>query len=244
MPTSTSAPISAVGPSPKRFYKSAAIEPEGDGFVLALDGRRARTPGRAPLSLPTRPLADAIAAEWNAQGATIEPRSMPLTKIANSAIDGVAPDPEAVAADLARYGGSDLIVYRAGEPEKLVEMQSTAWDPVVLWAKSRLGARLVLRQGLTFVDQPPESLDRIGAAIRARSPFRLAALHVMTTLTGSVLVPLMHTAGDLDAEAAWHAAHVDEHFQESRWGQDHEAMERRAFRRAEFDAASRFHRLA
>lgn len=244
MPNAFPQPPSSPASGPKRFYKQARIEPGEGGFVLALDGRRARTPARAPLALPTRALGEAVAAEWDAQGDTVQPASMPLTKLANSAIDGVAPDPEAVAADLVRYAGSDLIVYRAAEPERLVEMQGAAWDPVLAWAKARFGARFVLREGLMFVEQPPESLERIGAAIRGEPPFRLAALHVMTTLTGSVLIPLMHAAGDLEAEAAWRAAHVDEIFQESRWGEDYEAMQRRAARQKEFEAASRFFALA
>ncbi len=229
---------------PKRFYKVADVEPGEGGFVLHLDGRPARTPGRQPLAVPTRALGEAVAAEWAAQGDTIDPRSMPLTKLANSAIDGVATNPEAVASDLVRYAGSDLVVYRAGEPEQLVAMQSAAWDPVVLWARERLGARFNLREGLTFVEQPPEIAARIADAIGREPPFRLAALHVMTTLTGSALIPLMHAAGSLDAEAAWRAAHVDELFQESRWGEDHDAMVRRASRKVEFAASSRFYSLA
>ena len=227
-----------------RFFTQASVEQEGDVFALALDGRRARTPGKTPLAFPTRALGEAVAAEWNAQGAAIDPRSMPLTKLANSAIDGVAADPAAVAADLVRYAGSDLVVYRAGEPDRLVALQAGAWDPVLAWARGRLGARFSLREGLMYLEQPPEAVAAVAAAIANESPFRLAALHVMTTLTGSVLIALMHAAGDLDAEAAWHASHVDELYQEGRWGEDAEAAERRAARRAEFDAASRFHALS
>ena len=229
----------------KRFYEAVVVAPSGEGFAILLDGRGTRTPGRAPLLLPTRELADAVADEWRDQGERIVPATMPLTRLANTAIDGVAPEMEAVRADIARYAGSDLVMYRAADPERLVAAQSAAWDPVLAWARERFGARFVLSEGVIFVDQPPESLARIGAALEAvRSPFGLAALHVTTTLTGSVLVALMHAAGALDAEAAWRAAHVDELHQETQWGQDLEALRRREAREAEFRAASRLHALA
>lgn len=224
---------------PKRFYKEAAAAQGPNGFVLTLDGRAARTPGKAPLALPTQALGDAVAAEWSAQGETIDPATMPLTRIANSAIDGVAREMEAVRAELLRYAGSDLVMYRAGGPEGLVQAQADAWDPVLTWAHKTLGARFVLSQGVTFVEQPETSLVRIGAVLeRETSPFRLAALHVMTTLSGSVLLALMHAAGAIDAALAWRAAHADELFQESRWGVDAEAAERRVRRETEFQAAA------
>ncbi|TDR94334.1 ATP12 family chaperone protein [Enterovirga rhinocerotis] len=230
--------------APKRFYTAAEIAAGPDGFVLTLDGRPARTPGRVPLALPTRALGEAVAAEWAAQGERILPATMPLTRLANTAIDGVARELAAVRADLARYAGSDLVAYRAADPEPLVAAQSAAWDPVLEWARTDLGARFVLSQGVTYVDQPELSLARIREALeRHDSPFAVAALHVMTTLTGSVLIALMHGAGRLGREEAWRAAHVDELFQESRWGLDSEAAERRALREAEFTAASTVLRL-
>lgn len=230
---------------PKRFYREAALAEAEGGFVLTLDGRPARTPARKPLALPTRPFGEAVAAEWNAQGETIDPTTMPLTRFANTAIDGVAREAEAVRAELARYAGSDLTMYRAGDPEGLVAAQAAAWDPILDWAHRDLGARFLLSQGVTFVAQPEPSLARIRAALDAEtSAFRLAALHVLTTLSGSVLVALMHAAGALDTEAAWQAGHVDELFQESRWGQDAEAAERRARREAEFRTAARVLALA
>lgn len=230
---------------PKRFYKEAAATPGPDGFVLTLDGRPARTPGKAPLALPAQALGDAVAAEWAAQGETIDPASMPLTRIANSAIDGVAREMEAVRAELLRYAGSDLVMYRADGPEGLVQAQADAWDPVLTWAHEAFGARFVLSQGVTFVEQPETSLARIGAVLeRETSPFRLAALHVMTTLSGSVLLALMQAAGAIDAASAWRAAHADEIFQESRWGIDAEAAERRVRRETEFQAAARLLELS
>lgn len=230
---------------PKRFYKNATVEEREGAFHLLLDGRPARTPARHAVAVPTRALGDALAAEWRGQAEDIDPRAMPLTRIVNSAIDGVAPRHAEVVDDLARYAGSDLICYRAGEPERLVAEQSAAWDPILDWARARLGAQFILSQGVVHVTQPDAAL----AAIRARleepfSPFALAALHVMTTLSGSVLIALAHAAGVLDLDQAWSAAHVDERFQESLWGEDEEAMKRRDAREADFRAASTVHRLA
>jgi chaperone required for assembly of F1-ATPase len=230
---------------PKRFYEQAGVEERDGSFVLALDGRPARTPARQPLALPTRALGEALAEEWQAQGDVIDPAVMPLTRLANSAIDGVASNPAGVVEDLAKYARSDLTFYRAAEPDRLVAEQAAAWGPILAWAYEALGARFILSEGVMFVAQPEASI----AAIRARleeitSPFRLAALHVMTTLTGSVLIALAHALGCLSAEEAWAAAHVDEHFQERVWGEDEEAMQRRARRKADFLAASRFYALS
>jgi len=225
---------------PKRFYERAEIEEREEGLVLTLDGRMARTPGRRALALPNRALGDAIAQEWQAQVAVINPALMPLTRIANSAIDGVAEQAEAVADEIVKYAGSDLLCYRAGEPERLVAAQSEHWDPVLAFARERYGARFLLSEGIVFVDQSEEAL----AAVRVRvaqeaNSFRLAALNVMTTLTGSALIALATTDGALSADAAWHAAHVDEIVQESIWGEDTDALRRRAVRKLDFDAAVR-----
>jgi chaperone required for assembly of F1-ATPase len=230
---------------PKRFYTRAEAQPGEGGYVLALDGRPARTPGRMPLTLPSQPLADAVAAEWNAQVETIDPATMPLTKLANTAIDGVAERMGEVRDEIVRYAGSDLTYYRAAEPTALVAAQAAAWDPIVAWAREELGARLVLSEGVMFVEQSPAAQDRLRAAVEAEtSPFRLAALHVLTTLSGSALLALMHAAGRLGADEAWAAAHVDEFHQERLWGADAEALDRRARREAEFRSASRLLALA
>jgi chaperone required for assembly of F1-ATPase len=232
-------------PLPKRFYETASVEERDGAHHLLLDGRAARTPARNPLAVPTRALAEVLAAEWQGQGAEIDPAAMPLTRIVNSAIDGVAREREAVIADLAKYAGSDLVCYRAGEPETLVAAQGRAWDPVLAWARGELGARFVLSEGVMHVAQPEAAV----AAVRARletvgSPLRLAALHVMTTITGSVLIALAQAAGVLDAREAFAAAHVDERHQESRWGEDEEALRRRAAREAEFLTAATVYALA
>lgn len=230
---------------PRRFYREARVEPRDGAFVLTLDGRPARTPGRQALALATTALGEAVAAEWQAQGDEVDPATMPLTRLANSAIDGVAPNMAAVTEDLLKYAGSDLTCYRAGEPERLAAEQGSAWDPILAWARDALGARFVLGEGVMFVGQPEPALAAVQASlVRVTSPFALAALHVMTTLTGSVLIALAHAAGRLSAEEAWAAAHVDERFQESVWGEDEEALKRRALRRADFMAASRLYALA
>ena len=226
-------------PLPRRFYETAGVTERDGAFELVLDGRPARTPAKNPVAVPTRALGEALAAEWQRQGAVIDPRAMPLTRIVNSAIDGVAPRRAAVAADIARYAGSDLVCYWAGEPERLVTEQARAFDPILAWAREALGAQFVLSEGVVHVAQPEAALAAVRARVEAiGSPFRLAALHVMTTLTGSVLIALAHTEGAIDAGEAWAAAHVDERFQESRWGEDDEAMRRRAAREAEFRAAA------
>lgn len=230
---------------PKRFYEMAALAEEADGFVLTLDGRPARSPGKNPLRLPSRAAGEAVAAEWMAQGEHIDPAIMPMTRIANSAIDGVAVQMDAVREEIAKYAASDLVCYRADEPEKLVAAQSAAWDPVLAHFREVHGARFALAAGVMFVEQPPEALERVARIVDGHDcPFRVAALHVMTTLTGSALISLAASAGVLSGEAAWDAAHVDEIVQEGFWGTDEEALARRARRQGDFDAALALYRLA
>ncbi|QRM31905.1 ATPase [Microvirga sp. VF16] len=230
---------------PKRFYKDADVEERDGQFLLTLDGRTAKTPGKQTLAVPSRGLAEALAAEWQGQGDEIDPSTMPITRIVNSAIDGVTPRQAEVVDDLVRYAGSDLVYYRAGEPERLAKAQDEAWRPVLDWAKDAHGARFTLGEGVMHVTQPEEAIAAIRRAIEQnRSPFALAALHVMTTLSGSVLIALAHAAQQMDADQAWAAAHVDELYQEGVWGEDHEAMERRRRREADFKAASKVYRLS
>ncbi|MGU3664349.1 ATP12 family chaperone protein [Methylobacterium sp. A49B] len=229
---------------PRRFYTEAGFAEDPDGFRLTLDGRPANTPARNPLRLPNRVLAQAVAAEWTAQDAAIDPARMPLTRLANTAIDGVAPRHAAVVADLCAYAGTDLVAYRAGDPERLVAAQAAAWDPVLAWARDELGARVILSQGVMHVEQPPDTVRALSEAVAAvTDPFALAGLHTLTTLSGSLLIALAVLRGRLTPAEAWAAAHVDETYQAEVWGRDAEAEARLAARRAEFDAAAAFVRV-
>ncbi|MGE5259514.1 MAG: ATP12 family chaperone protein [Actinomycetota bacterium] len=225
---------------PKRFYKAVAIkDEEGGGASLLLDGKPVRTPGKASLTLPARTLAEAVAAEWRGQGERIDPLTMPLTRLANSAIDGVKGREEAVIDDIARLAASDLLCYRADGPKALVEAQSAHWDKVLAFARDELKAPLVLSQGIVHVAQPEASLARIRGEFAGLDPFALAALHVMTALTGSALLALAVLRGKLTPEEAWAAAHVDEDFQISQWGEDAEAKARRENRFRDFAASAK-----
>lgn len=224
---------------PKRFYASVAVPEEQGSFVLRLDGKRAMTPGKRPVAIARRDLAEAIAAEWRAQGELIDPTSMPVTRLANSAIDGVAGRKAEVRAPIHGYAGSDLLYYRAGEPDELVERQRRSWDPIIAWAEKRFGVRFMLAEGVMHVDQPQPTLAAVGAVIDSYDePFRLAGLSLATTLTGSALIALGLGEGALDVHSAWTAAHVDEDWNIEKWGQDSEAMRRRAHRFADFQAAA------
>lgn len=226
------------------LLQSPALQPPSGGegtaaFHILLDGKPIRTPAKKPLAVPTRALAEAIAGEWEAQGERIEPASMPLTRLANSTIDGVMGREREVRADICKFAGSDLVCYRAEGPQELVERQCAAWDPVLAWGKAALGARFEIAEGVMPVGQPDAALASVARVLEGHNAFALAALHVMTTLTGSVLLSLAHVHGVLSAEEAWAAAHVDEDWQIGKWGEDAEAKARRARRWADMQAASR-----
>ena len=224
----------------KRFYRTAGVGEVEGGFALLLDGRRALTPARKPLILPSRALAEAIAAEWAGQGERIDPASMPLTRLANSALDGVAAAMEATRAEVAGYAGSDSLCYRAEAPAALAAAETEAFDPVLAWAEQALGAKFLLAAGVVHVHQPARALQAVRAALRSvEDPFALAALQVMTNLAGSVLIALAVARRRLSAEEAWRIAHVGEDFQIAQWGEDEEAKARRAARWREFEAAGR-----
>ena len=228
----------------KRFYREVAIESAGgEGVALLLDGKPVRTPGKARLVLPARALAEAVAEEWRAQEERIDPLTMPLTKLANSAIDGVSGREQAVIDDIMAHAGADLLCYRARGPRGLAESQQSHWDPVLAWAKAALGAPLVLGQGIVHVAQPEPSLDRLKQTLAGRDAFSLAALHVMTSLTGSAVLALAVALGRMTQEEAWAAAHVDEDWQIGQWGEDAEAAPRRKNRWLEMQAAARMLRL-
>jgi chaperone required for assembly of F1-ATPase len=229
---------------PKRFYKDVSVADEGGRFGLLLDGKPVRTPGRAPLAVPGKKLADAIAEEWRAQSAHIDPKTMPLTKLANTAIDGVAGKRDGVIDDILAHARADLLCYRADGPEGLVARQTKLWDPVLAWTKQALDAPLSLSQGIVHVAQPDASIAALRQEIAKLDDFGLAALHVMTSLTGSALLGLAVALKRLTPDKAWDAAHVDEDFQIGRWGEDAEAKARRQARKTEFDAAVRALELA
>ena len=220
----------------RRFYARAEVAEGEDGFAVLLDGRPVKTPARRTLAAPTRALAEALAAEWEAQRDVVDPAKMPLTRLANSIIDGVADTPAAVAAEAEKYLASDLVCYRAEGPDGLVARQAGAWDPVIAWAREALGARFVVGEGMVFVVQPEAALAAARAAL-PRDPWRLGAFHVVTTLTGSALIALAVLNGRLGVEDAWRAAHVDEDWNMDFWGRDELALERRAARYAEMGAA-------
>jgi chaperone required for assembly of F1-ATPase len=228
-------------PLPKRFYKAVRVAepPAGGEYRILLDGRPARTPRRAELALPTPALAEAVAAEWEAQGDHIDPASMPLTRLANSALEGVRGREAEVRADICRFAGGDLLCYRADGPRDLVQRQQAAWDPILSWGGDALGARFAVVEGIMPAAQPEEGGAAVTTALAGYDAFALTALHVMTTLTGSALLALAHARGRLSAEAAWDAAHVDEDWQIGRWGWDAEAKARRERRWREMQAASR-----
>ena len=223
---------------PKRFYKEVGTRPADDGFQIVLDGRPVRTPKRRPLAVPDAELAEVVAAEWEAQETEINPARMPMTCLLNSAIDGVADMPDAVAADITAFAGTDMLCYRAGTPDELVARQRAVWDPILAWAESTLGARFVLAEGVMPVTQSETAVTAVRSRMPTGDPFALAALHSLTTLTGSVLIALAVRDGALSVDEAWAAAHVDEDWNISLWGEDAEAMRRRARREAEMRTAA------
>jgi chaperone required for assembly of F1-ATPase len=223
---------------PKRVYKAAAVAEWEEGFRVLLDGHPARTPRKAELVLPTRALAEAVAAEWEAQGERIDPATMPLTRLVNTASDGVAGREAEVRADIVAYACSDLLCYRA-EGGELARRQRSVWDPILAWATETLGAHLVVVEGIMPVAQSETARASVARALERYDALALTTLHVVTTLTGSALLALAHAHGRLSAEAAWAAAHIDEDWQVEQWGKDAEAGARRQLRWQEMQAASR-----
>jgi chaperone required for assembly of F1-ATPase len=225
----------------KRFYKAAEAVPAGaDGFAILLDGRPVMTPAKRKLAIPAAALADAVAAEWNAQGEKVDPRSMPLTGLANAAIDRVAPDPESFGRSLSKYGEGDLLCYRAEGPESLVRRQAEAWDILLQWARRRFDVDFTLVEGIVHRPQPPETIERLARAVAARGPFELAALSPLVTISGSLIVALALAERAIDLDEAWAAATVDESWQAEKWGEDKLAAAALEARRLEFEAAWRF----
>ena len=225
------------GPRRKRFYTAAGVAEAAGSFAITLDEKPVRTPSGRPLAAPTREIADVIAAEWEAQQEFIDPLSMPMTRLANSVVDAVVDRVDAVTDDVAKYLGTDLLFYRAGHPEALVAREAALWDPVVFWAAEALGAHFILAEGIVHVRQPDAAIAAARAAF-PDGPWSIAALHVVTTLTGSALLAIALLRGVLDQEQVWAAAHVDEDWNIERWGIDEEVALRRAGKLVDFQAAA------
>jgi chaperone required for assembly of F1-ATPase len=221
----------------KRFYKTVTV---AAGNRILLDGRPVKTPGRADLAAPTQGLAEAIAAEWSEQGATIDPRAMAMTGLANAAIDRIGPEREAFARGLAVYGESDLLCYRAEGPAPLVARQGERWDPILAWAAERYEVGFETASGVMHKRQPAATVERLRRAVLARDPFALAGLSHLVTVSGSLLVALALAEGAIDLDSAWAAATLDEEWQAEAWGADAEAEKALGQRRADFEAGYRF----
>ncbi|PWG03932.1 ATP12 family chaperone protein [Sphingosinicella humi] len=224
----------------KRFYDQARFDPAADGFEIRLDERPVRTPARNLLYVPTEGLAQAIAEEWNAQGEEVNPRSMPLTGLANAALDRVAPDPQTFAASLARYGESDLLCYRADTPAPLVRRQAEHWDPLLAWARRRFDIDFEIVCGIMHRPQHEATLRQLAHAVAARGPFELAGLSPLVTIGGSLVIALALAEEAIDLDAAWSAATLDETWQAEQWGEDVDAAAVLEERRRDFAAAYRF----
>lgn len=229
-----------VRPLPKKFYVLATVT---DELCIALDGRVVKTPMKAKLILPSGRLAEAVAAEWNAQIDVINPAAMPLTKLANTAIDRAGGERSFVAGQVVEFSGSDMVCYRANEDAALQILQSSAWDPIIRWAEAVMGVKFSIVNGVMHQAQPPETIAAVAKHVAGLDEFRLTVAHNLTTLTGSALLGLMLVASKIAPDAGWQAAHVDEDFQIAVWGTDEEAAQRRVWRRIDFDGSLQFHNL-
>lgn len=228
-----------------RFYKDVSVSEAEDGFRILLDGRPVKTPAKNMLAVPARALADAIAAEWAGQGEAVNSAAMPFLKLANTVIDGVATNRAAVIDVVLRFGENDLLCYRAHQPPELAKLQADGWDPVLDWARRKFGVAFVVVEGFTHADQPPATLAAFRAALAQQDSFSLAALHVVASIAGSVVLAMALAEGELVPAQIFALARIDENYQASKWGRDHEAevratgLARELDKAAEFIAASR-----
>jgi chaperone required for assembly of F1-ATPase len=228
----------------RRKYRTVEVLPRQDGFGVALDGKAIRTPAGNPLTLPSEALAQAVAEEWQGQDATVRPVTMPLTTLATTAIDRLVPDPGPAIAEIAAYAGSELLCHRAGRPQELVSLQIEGWQPWLDWAETRFGAWLAVGEGIVPLAQTPEALSAIRTAVARHRDLALMALQALTQSLGSVVLALAVVEGALDAHAAAELALLDELYQARLWGEDPEAVRRRAAVRADIEASARFLTLA
>ena len=224
----------------QRFWTAAVAEPCDGGFAVRLDARAVRTPAKAAMVLPTLAMAQAIAVEWDAQTGIVTPATMPCTRAANSAIDKITPQFDEVAGLLAAYGATDLLCYRATGPDALIQRQAAAWDPVLAWAATALGAPLTATAGVMHLAQPQASLDALTAEVRVLTPFQMAAFHDLVAISGSLVLALAVTHRHLSVDKAWHLSRIDESWQAELWGLDEDAAAQEALRRAAFLQADRF----
>jgi len=227
----------------KRFYKTAAVRATDGEYEIVLDERPVKTPARAALAIPSATLAEGIAAEWEAQGEEIDPRSMPFTGLANAAIDRIAPDKDAFARSLSLFGESDLLCYRAESPAILVERQAQTWDPLLAWARRRFDVDFEVVHGIMHRPQPEMTLKLLEQAVAAMTPFELAAMSPLVTISGSLIIALALAEDAIDLDTAWAAASLDEAWQFEQWGEDAEAAKVLEARRQEFAAGHRFMKL-
>ncbi len=225
-------------PLPKRFYDEVSVVEGEGGHAIHLDGKSVKTPAKKNLTAPTRQLAELIRDEWANQVEVINPGTMPVTRLVNTAIDGIAPDTQPVFDDILRFSSSDMLCYRAEWPDNLVARQKERWDPIIDWAANELGARFVLIEGVMPQDQPREAIAAFAARLRkCDTAIELAVLHTVTTLTGSAILALAFAEGQITAEEAWDLAHLDEDWTNEHWGKDAEAEHRRSKRHEELQAA-------
>lgn len=225
----------------KRFWKSATAEEQNGVFMILLDGRLVKTPAKTALEVPTRRLADAIAAEWDAQEEVVDPTKMPFTRMANAAIDKVAMQHAEVAQMLADYGDADLLCYRAEGPQDLIDRQSAEWDLALDWAAEALGVRLSTRTGVMHQAQDSQSLAALFAHVHKMDAFRLAAFHDLVTLSGSLILGFAAARDWRDVNTIWAISRIDDLWQEELWGRDDEAFEAAEVKRAAFLHAKSFH---
>ena len=228
----------------KRFWKETAVVEVDGGFTVELDGRRVKTPAKAALTLPSRAMAEAIAAEWQAQEEEIDPSTMPVTRSANAAIDKVAIQHGEVADMLAEYGGSDLLCYRAAQPVELVARQAERWDPMLDWAEEVLGARLQPVSGVMHVAQDETALAHLRSKVHGLSNFEMAAFHDLVSLSGSLILGFAAVHGARPIEELWTLSRLDEDWQEEQWGVDEEAAEQAEIKKQAFFDADRFFKLS
>ena len=224
----------------RRFWTDAAVEAVDGGFAVRLDGRPVRTPAKVEMAVPSRALADAVADEWRAQVEVVDPLSMPLTRAVNATLDKVVPQAEAVADELAGYGASDLLSYRAERPEVLVARQAAAWDPLLDWLDARFGARLATTQGVMPAPQPANATEALRAHVGGLTPWELTALSEFVTLSGSLAIGLAAMEGARGAAELWDTSRIDEAWQIEQWGEDEEEAARVAVRRRDFLQADRY----